>query len=368
MIGAGSMAVHHLEAWSKAAGVQLVAITNRTRHRAERLAREFGIPHISTSPGELISRDDVDLVSIAMPHNLHAPLALAAIDAGKHVFCEKPLATSLQDAREMWRRARERGVAAGIQFGHRVLPGLRRLRSLLHEGTIGRPEYLACSWCFDWARDPAFPLVWRFRRNEAGAGALADLGVYAIDAARWLIGEFCAVVGHVETIVSHRPIPIGSYAFDQMVRKAAAGTLQLSHEMGAVENEDECTILARFGCGAHGFLRASRVRSEQKLLVAGSRGELLWRLDGDRVWERRGNQPAFVECEPAKETSSRTFVDQFVDDIHQDTNLGPSFRDGVQAQVVVEAVLKSAQAGRWTSVAEMEGADLERVSGSLSKS
>ena len=156
MIGAGSMARHHLHAWSQSDGCQVVAIFNRTRSKAEALAREFGIPRICEDADDLISGEDLDAISISMPHNLHHPLALAAIDAGKHVFCEKPLATDLQDAAEMWKRAREAGVKTGIQLGHRFSPALGRLRVLLRDGYVGQVRRIECSWCFDWANQ-VFP-------------------------------------------------------------------------------------------------------------------------------------------------------------------------------------------------------------------
>jgi predicted dehydrogenase len=262
----------------------------------------------------------------------------------------------MQDAHEMWHRAVEAGVKTGIQFGHRVLPGLCRLRALLLEGVIGRPEYLECSWCFDWAREPSFPLTWRFRRDAAGAGALADLGVYAIDAARWLIGEFSGVVGHLETFVARRPVLAGRYHFDQVVQMVRESRLEPSLEAEPVENEDECTFLAIFECGAHGFFRASRVRAEQRLLVSGSHGELLWRLDEDRLWKRPGGQSAFIEIELPQKAHALTFVDSFVRDILRDTDLGPSFYDGLRAQAVMEAVLASAVDRRWTSIPLTDGA------------
>ena len=355
MIGAGSMAVHHLEAWGQNPGTKVVAITNRTEDRAASLAREFGISHVCSTADELVHRADVDAVSISLPHNLHHPMATLAIEAGKHVFCEKPLATSLFDARQMLARAQRAGVKTGIQFGHRVLPGLGKLRTLFQEGAIGRAEYLECSWCFDWARDPAFPLVWRFRRDAAGAGALADLGVYAIDVARWLLGEFNSVVGHLETFVAYRPLFSGGEHFDQVVRRVEEGTLDLSHDVGEVENEDECTWLATFACGAHGFFRSSRVRSEQRLLLSGSQGALLWRLDGDRLWERSGGQHTFVEVELARAAPRATFIDPFVRDVGRDTELGPTFLDGVRAQEVMDAVLISAVERRWTAVPVADG-------------
>jgi predicted dehydrogenase len=171
-----------------------------------------------------------------------------------------------------------------------------------------------------------------------------------------LIGEFSGVVGHLETIVARRPVLAGSYHFDQVVQMVRESRLEPSFEVEPVENEDECTFLATFECGAHGFFRASRVRAEQRLLVSGSRGELLWHLDEDRLWKRPDGQSAFVEIELPEKAHALTFVDPFVQDILRDTGLGPSFYDGLRAQAVIEAVLASAADGRWTSVPATDGA------------
>jgi predicted dehydrogenase len=133
------------------------------------------------------------------------------------------------------------------------------------------------------------------------------------------------------------------------------GALNLSHDVGEVENEDECTWLATFACGAHGFFGSSRVRSDQRLLLCGSRGELMWRLDGDRLWERAGGQRTFVEVELPRAAPRPTFVDQFVEDVRRDIELGPTFLDGVRAQEVMDAVLRSAVEQRWTLVPLADG-------------
>jgi predicted dehydrogenase len=347
------MALHHLEAWSQVEGAEVVAITNRTQQKAVCLAQRFGIDQVCSSTEELLRGDAVNVVSIAMPHSLHHPLAMAAVDAGKHVFCEKPLATSLADALEMRDRARAAGVKTGVQLGHRVLPGLNKLRSLLADGEIGHVEHIACSWCFNWARDPRLPLIWRFRREMAGAGALADLGVYAIDVARWLLGELESVVGHTQTVVKRRPLPIERYDFDRTVRLAREGALDVSDEMRTVENEDECTYLARFENGAHGVFRASRVQHQQRLEIFGTRGALRWHLQGDRLWSKLEGQPDYIEIRVLRPARQLTFVHPFAQDIREDTSCGPTFDDGVKAQAVIEAVLRSASEGRWVPVPEL---------------
>jgi predicted dehydrogenase len=289
-----------------------------------------------------------------MPHSLHHPLALAAIAAGKHVFCEKPLATRLHDAREMWERAEQMRVKTGIQFGHRFSPALNRLRALLLDGYVGQVQRLTCNWCFDWARDPRLPLVWRFKRDLAGAGALADLGVYAIDAARWLIGEFRSVSGSLWTHVRERPIPKEGHSFDEIVRMSSEGALPPGQEMGIVENEDECAFVASFEGGAHGVFWASRMQDEQRLSVHGSQGVLTWRLRGDKLYGRRSGQAKLEPIALPANATAPTFVSRFVAGVRDGVERSPSFYDGLKAQEVIEAVLQSAREQRWAPLSATE--------------
>jgi predicted dehydrogenase len=291
-----------------------------------------------------------------MPHSLHHPCALTALAAGKHVFCEKPLATTLDDAREMWERAKKMGVRTGIQFGHRFSPALNRLRTLLLEGYVGQIQRLSCSWCFDWARDPSFPLVWRFQQDLAGAGALADLGVYAIDAARWLIGEFQSVAGSLRTYVRERPIPTARCHFDEMVRMFSEGALQAGCEMGLVENEDDCVFTASFENGAQGAFWASRMREEQRLSVYGSHGVLTWHLSGDKLYGKRNGGAKLEPISLPRSAAAPPFVSHFVASVRDDVERSPSFYDGLKAQEVIEAVLRSAEQQRWMSLAEIDHA------------
>jgi predicted dehydrogenase len=356
MIGAGSMARHHLDAWSRSDGVRVVAIYNRTQSKAEALAQEFAIPSVCAEVDSLICREDVGAVSISMPHSLHHPLALAAIAAGKHVFCEKPLATTLRDAREMWEQAEQRGIKTGIQFGHRFSPALNRLRALLLDGYVGQVQRLECSWCFDWARDPSFPLVWRFKRDLAGAGALADLGVYAIDAARWLIGEFRSVSGCLQTSVRERPVLAHERDFAEIVRMFSEGTLPPAQESGPVENEDECVFVASFENGAHGVFWASRMQDEQRLSVYGSQGVLTWHLRGETLYGRRSGHAELEPIPLPTNAAAPPFVSRFVASIRDGVERSPSFYDGLKAQEVIEAVLQSAHEQRWVPLPATEHA------------
>ncbi|MBT5876873.1 MAG: Gfo/Idh/MocA family oxidoreductase, partial [Candidatus Latescibacteria bacterium] len=199
IIGAGHIAKSHAKVWSRED--KLVAVCSRQLHKAEDLASSYGIPVICTTAQQLINRDDIGIVCIATPHDLHYPLAMSALKAGKHVFCEKPLALNVAEAREMCELSRQMGVKTGVQFAERTnWPSLMRLRELILEGELGEIQYFEGAWAFDWAQSPTHPMSWRFRKSSAGSGALGDLGAYMIDAARWLVGEITDVFADLVTL------------------------------------------------------------------------------------------------------------------------------------------------------------------------
>jgi predicted dehydrogenase len=212
---------------------------------------------------------------------------------------------------------------------------------------VGQIHRFECSWCFDWARDSSFPLVWRFQRDVAGAGALADLGVYAIDAARWLIGEFQSVSGSLRTHVHERPVLAKGLNFDKIVQMSSSGTLPVAGKMARVENEDDCAFMASFENGAHGVFWASRMHDAQRLSIYGSEGALTWHLMGDELYGRRSGHAQFDPIPLPADGAAPTFVDHFVASVQDGVERSPSFYDGFKAQEVIEVVLLSAQQQHW---------------------
>ena len=349
MIGAGHIARSHARVWQKEAVI--TAICSRQRHKAEILAEEFGIAVVCADADELIARDDVDIVGITTPHHLHRPLSLQAMKAGKHVFCEKPLALNAEEAREMWTCAQRTGMKTGVQFSERVnWPSLIRLREMIRAGDLGEIQYFEGAWSFDWAKSPDFPMGWRFRRDMAGAGALGDLGVYMIDVARWLIGEFTGVCGHLETSIRRRPVISELYDFAEVRRMSREGALPDAVGMAEVENDDACTILATFDSGAHGVIRASRLQRGNTIRVEGSKGACVWDLKSAKLMARQHDEEDYTEVSIQEGITVESMVTQFLANIRNDTNLPPTFYDGLRAQEVVDAVERSATERRWVEV------------------
>ena len=348
MIGAGHIAHAHAEAWQKEA--TLTAVASRRIESARSLAERHGIPHVCRDANELLNRDDIDAVGIATPHRLHHPIALAALAAGKSVFCEKPLALDGSQAREMWADARRRAAKTGVQSGIRLFPALRLLSRLLREGRAGKIHTFDAHWSFDWARDPRFPLTWRFKRAEAGTGALGDLGVYMIDAARWLVGEIGQVNAELAVYIPRRPLLTSGEHFGELRRLHREGELDIPLETGWVENDDVCQLLLRFENGARGSIRASRLHQEHSIRVDCERSSYRWQMTGDRRLMERSTEAEYTPVEMPEPPCDDTIVTNFLHNIRRDEDEPPTFRDGLAAQLVIDAAVRSHETGSWVDV------------------
>lgn len=354
MIGGGSWASRHLQAWQKNPATEVVAIYNRTRARSAKLAAEFSIPDVHDDAESIIARRDVDIISISMPHHMHCALATAAADAGKHVYCEKPLAMTYAEAHQMWSRAKKAGVKTGMQYNPRQDPTIVKLRELVRSGYIGRVNHVELHFAADFTATPRFPMMWRFQKAVAGAGAIGDQGTYIIDQARWMFGEFAAVSGMLHTFIPERPVIGDHYDFFQAIAVAREGKVPADAPMAKVDNEDEAIFLADFASGASGVLKASRVHSDAKTKIYGADGTLWRDARSGKLLARKPGSSETVEIEVPARDPNETIVSQFVRDIQQDTEVGPTFYDGLKNIAVIDAVLLSAQARRWVNVEEVE--------------
>ena len=353
MIGAGHIAHSHAEAWQKEAS--LTAVASRRVESARSLAERHGIPHVCRDASELLHRNDIDAVGIATPHHLHHPIALAALAAGKSVFCEKPLALDGSQAREMWSDARRRAAKTGVQSGIRHFPALRLLSRLLREGRAGSIHTFDAHWSFDWARDPGFPLTWRFRRAEAGTGALGDLGVYMIDAARWLVGEIAQVNAELAVYIPRRPVLTSDVHFGELRRLHRAEQLDISPETGPVENDDVCQVLLRFGNGVRGSIRASRLHQEHSIRIDCERTSYRWQMTGERRLMERSKGAECTPVEMPEPPGDGTIVTTFLQNIRRDEDKAPTFRDGLEVQLVIDAAVRSHETGGWVDVPNADG-------------
>jgi predicted dehydrogenase len=343
---------------------RLAAVCGRDKAAAEAAAGRFGWAAAETDWRALIDRDDVQLVDICVPGDLHAPIAIAALAAGKHVLCEKPLANTLAEAEAMKAAADaayDGGARAMVGFNYRRVPALALARRLVEQGRIGSLRHFRAVYLQDWLADPDAPLTWRLRAERAGSGALGDLGAHIVDLARYLTGdEVTGVSALSATFVGERPLA---------GRPGATGTVTV---------DDAVVLTGRLAGGALATFEATRYATGRKnslrVELNGSAGSLAFDLErlnelefydaaaGDeeggfrRVLVTEPGHPYLSGWWPPGHTLGweHTFTHQARDlltAIADGTQPLPSFGDGLAVQRVLDAAARSAASGNsWESV------------------
>ncbi|MFF3286353.1 Gfo/Idh/MocA family protein [Streptomyces sp. NPDC003023] len=372
MVGYAFMGAAHSQGWRTVGRVfdlplrpVLAAIGGRDATAVRAAADKHGWAAAETDWRDLVARDDVQLVDVCTPGDSHAEIAIAALEAGKHVLCEKPLANSVAEAEAMVAAAelaRANGQLAMVGFNYRRVPALAYARRLIAEGRLGTLRHVRVTYLQDWLVDPDFPLTWRLEREHAGSGALGDLGAHIVDLAQYLAGEpLVGVSAQLETFVRERPLLEGASAG----LSASGGTRR-----GPVTVDDAAVFTGRLASGALATFEATRMATGRKnalrLEINGEHGSLAFDLE-------RLNELSFHDHhEPAATAGFRrilvtesehpyleawwppghglgyehTFAHQardLVEAIASGTDPAPSFADGLQVQRVLAAVEESAQ-------------------------
>ncbi|HWM58040.1 MAG TPA: Gfo/Idh/MocA family oxidoreductase [Pseudonocardia sp.] len=379
MVGYAFMGAAHSQAWRSAGRFfdlplepELAVLCGRDAAAAGAAARKLGWRSVETDWKQLLRRDDVALVDICTPGDTHAEIAIAALDAGKHVLCEKPLANSVDEARAMVaaaERARAAGVRSMVGFNYRRVPAVALARQLVADGRIGQIRHVRAQYLQDWIVDPEFPLVWRLQAEKAGSGALGDIGAHIVDLAQFVTGDRLAgVTALTETFIKERPLPAASSGL------SASGSV----ERGPVTVDDAALFFGRFAGGALASFEATRFATGRKnairLEVNGSAGSLAFDFesmnelsfyDGTEDPSTAGFRRILV-TEPTHPYVGawwppghllgyeHSFTHEIVDlvrDVANGADPRPSFLDGLQVQLVLDAVARSAAAGSsWTEI------------------
>jgi predicted dehydrogenase len=363
MIGYAFMGAAHSQVWRTAPRVfdlpltpEMTLLVGRSQERLAAAAEQLGWASTATDWRRAVERDDVDLVDICTPGDTHAEIAIAALEAGKHVLCEKPLANSVAEAERMAdaaNKAHANGVRAMVGFTYRRVPAVALARRLVEQGRIGEVRHVRAQYLQDWIADPEAPLSWRLQKEKAGSGALGDIGAHAADLAQFVVGDSISdVSGRLTTFVKERPLAAGHSGL----------TFTASAERGPVTVDDAAAFLARFRGGAVGVFEATRFawgrKNALRLEVNGSRGSLAFDFENMNYLE-------FYDAEEDPDTAGfhrilvtepqHGFTHQVVDlvtAIAGGTDPAPSFTDGLQVQRVLAAVESSSESGRWESVPE----------------
>ncbi|MFF3466911.1 Gfo/Idh/MocA family protein [Streptomyces sp. NPDC001984] len=372
MVGYAFMGAAHSQGWRTVGRVfdlplrpVMAAICGRDGAAVRAAADRHGWAAAETDWRDLVARDDVDLVDICTPGDSHAEIALAALAAGKHVLCEKPLANTVEEAAAMTGAAEVahgRGQLAMVGFNYRRLPATALARRMVAEGRLGTLRHARVTYLQDWLVDPEFPLTWRLRREHAGSGSLGDLGAHIVDLAQYLAGERLAGVSALtETFVTERPLPAGPTS--GLAAVSAAGT-------GAVTVDDAALFTGRFASGALASFEATRYATGRKnalrIELNGERGSLAFDLERlNELSYHDGTEPGthagfrrILVTEPDHPYLDawwppghglgyeHSFVHQARDLVHaiaEGRSPEPSFADGLQVQRVLAAVEESAE-------------------------
>lgn len=372
LVGYAFMGRAHSQAWRSVnrffdlpVRARMTALCGRDATAVATAAERLGWESHETDWSVLVGRDDVDLIDICTPGLNHAEIAIAALRAGKHVLCEKPLANTVEEARRMVAaadEARERGIRAMCGFNYRRVPAVALMRRLVAEGRLGTIRHVRAQYLQDWLVDPDFPLEWRLRREISGSGALGDLGAHIVDMAQYVTGQHIGGVSALtERFVKERPLPGGS-------------------GVGPVTVDDTALFLARLDGGAVGTFEATRFAQGRKnalrLEINGAAGSVAFDLENlnelsffdvtapsaeagfRRILVTEPDHPYAGAWWPpghllGYEHSFTHEVRDLLDDIAAGRDPVPSFTDGLRVQLVLDAVEHSAaNDARWTEVTD----------------
>lgn len=354
VVGTGFGSRVQIPGFLKLDGVEVAAVMSSGRvESARQVAADFNIKHACATFEEMLQVPGLDAVSIVTPPYQHHRLTLQAFAAGKHVLCEKPLATNLEEARQMLEAARRGNLVAMVDHEFRYVPARAFVTELLQQGWLGQLIAANITMLSGSSADPRErPWGWLFDR-EAGGGFLGALGSHYIDALRYWFGEIAAVSADIDTVVKNRYLPN-------------------SNELRVVTADDSFTLLCRFARGGKATINVSVVTpfgGGERLELYGSKGSLVIDSDGKVYGGRVGEDYLQTLPIPSRHTGGpssgdprlRPFVTlagDFVEAVRQVKQTGlvptgdnsPGFKDGYKVQQVIEAARQSAESKCWVSL------------------
>ncbi|MDD3699411.1 MAG: Gfo/Idh/MocA family oxidoreductase [Atribacterota bacterium] len=345
--------------WPPVAIPRLVAICGRNEKAVREAMVRYGYERYYTDWEEIIEDPAVQILDNTSPNYLHAEPSILALEKGKHVLCEKPLAGNAQEAKKMWEAAQKSKAKAMVCFNYRFVPALRLAKEFISSGKLGEIYHFRAQYLQEWIMDPDFPAVWRLDKNAAGSGALGDLGAHIIDLARFLVGEITTVSSLTRTFIKERKLA-------EDPRKKVPVTV-----------DDAFVALVEFEKGAIGTLEASRFcagrKNYQVVEINGSRGSIRFNLERLNELEVYlvGEEPKiFQGFHDVLVTESfhpfyeywwpqghiigweHTFVHavaHFLDAIVNNKDIAPygaTFEDGYRCAVICDAILQAAESGK----------------------
>ena len=344
--------------------IEIAGVATTRRETAARAAAEIGCGFFTDDYRELLARDGIDAVDICTPNNSHHEIVLAAAAAGKHIYCEKPLAMNALEAVSMAQAVETAGLKAQVTFNFRFFPAVMRARHLMDEGFLGRIFSFRGRYHRSSYIDRDKPMSWRLQRAVTGGGALFDLGSHILDLLYYVLGEFDSVHGTLDTLIKERPRSTGSA------------------ELAPVDVDDIALLHARLRDGTLGTVEISRMgtgaTNDVTFEVFGDRGALRFDLsepawlhvyDARAAESPQGGQRGFRKIEAASRYDGQRAPDwtmtpdfmrthaecqyQFIRSIWNDSAVSPSFADGAHVQKIMAAAERSSEKGGWVNLSDI---------------
>ena len=379
MIGGGFMGKAHAMAyaampmffWPAPAIPHRKVVVDLTDSAAQDARNRFGFDEASSNWKDTVNRSDIDIVDICTPNNTHAQIAIEALRAGKHVICEKPLASTLEESVAMAEAAEASGTTTMVAFNYRRTPAVALAKKFIEEGKIGDVINFRGTYLQDWSADPNGPLSWRFQKSIAGSGAVGDIGTHVVDMAHYLVGPIETVQAITPTYVKTRPMQQGS------VDKLGASDKSSDAERAEVDVDDEVMSMVRFKSGAIGSIEATRNAWGRNnfltLEIHGTKGSILFN------YERRDELQVMFADDPTEARGFRTIYTgpahpygeglwpipalgigygetkiiecyDFFKAVVEGTQPSPNFQEALLTEKVADALLRSGKTGEWESI------------------
>jgi predicted dehydrogenase len=366
MIGYQFMGKAHSNAWRQVSRFfdtplepVMKVVCGRNAEGVKKAAETFGWQEYATSWEEVVARKDIDVIDICTPGDSHLPIAVAAAENSKVVFCEKPLANTIAEAEQMLEAVESNGVIHMICHNYRRVPAVTLAKQLIDDGRLGDIFHYRGTYLQDWIVNPAFPRVWRLEKAKAGSGALGDIASHSVDLARFLVGEITEVAGLLKTFITERPVE------------------PESKTMAPVDVDDAALSLVRFDNGAVGTIEGSRFATGRKnynrFEINGSRGSVVFNLERMNELElyiEEGPNSGFRTI-PATDAThpyiagwwppghiigyehsfTHTVLD-LIKAIDEQKIPTPNFQDGVRNQKVLDAIDRASVSRCWERCAE----------------
>lgn len=340
------------------------------RHEAavKAAADKFGWDKVETDWRKVVANPEIDIVDVATPGDCHCEMAVAAAEAGKIVFCEKPIGNTLAEAKRMLDAVQKANVPHAVFHNYRKAPAVALAKQMIDEGKLGRIFHFRATYLQDWIADPNFPLVWRLQKEHAGSGAHGDINAHIIDLGRHLIGELSEVSGLLHTFVKQRPL--AGEIDDKLGAKA-------STQMGEVTVDDAAMFLAKFRNGTIGTFEASRFavgrKNYNRFEINAEKGSLVFNLErmNELEYYNNGDPQGAHGFRLIQATDSvhpyaghywptahiigyeHTFINLVADAltaISEGRMPSPNFVDGYENQRVLDAVERSSESKSWISL------------------